>query len=154
MVQVLGITLTGSLTATVTGLTYSILDDLIEPIDTDCAVYCSIYAARNELYSTPGNSLARYSPREAKNRCPGTQSHFAGVSVCIIFLRICPLVLKAVPGQGIELIRVMTWVPGMLAEVRSQAVAGFTGFDSGVLDDRSDLLCLHSLPSAPFGAKP
>ena len=70
------------------------------------------------------------------------------------FLRICPLVLKAVPGQGIELIRVMTWVPGMLAEVRSQAVAGFTGFDSGVLDDRSDLLCLHSLPSAPFGAKP
>ena len=49
--------------------------------------------------------------------------------------------LKAVPGQGIELIRVMTWVPGMLAEVRSQAVAGFTDFDSDVLDDRSDLLC-------------
>ena len=49
------------------------------------------------------------------------------------FLRICPLVLKA-------LIRVMTWVPGMLAEVRSQAVAGFT---DGDFDDRSEQICLR-----------
>ena len=54
------------------------------------------------------------------------------------FLRICPLVLKAVPGQGIELIRVVTWVPGMLAEVRSQAVAGITDGDVNDLIDLID----------------
>jgi len=44
-------------------------------------------------------------------------------------------------AANIELIRVVTWVPGMLAEVRSQAVAGFT---DGDFDARIELYSAHA----------